>query len=946
MNINFWLSIILLFSFESLCAQEGSESIPKLIQQKQYTEAISLCDQTILKTNEPNEKSRILIWKAEATRFAVSNAEAIKILSPLSKDLSLHDSIRYDASFNLGMCYYRESKLVDATNAFAQAKELSKKLYGPDHKAYFSCLNNLGQMYKEQAKFRDAELTFLEAKNLQFKNNKGQELQYARICNNLADVYCALNKFDKAEDLYQVSLRIKEKTSGRNSKDYSKTLYNLAKYYDALGKYNLALATIDSATLAYHNAEDLDLLKILDLKSIIYIHHEKYEDAEKLILDLLAKRKSAQQEHSSEYALSLMNIGFLYIEMKRGNEAIQQLESALEKCKQIYGLNHPYTASAFTSLADANTLIKNYSKANDIYDQASKILLKYYGKDHFEYFINQFHYAKLLRLTGKSEEAKKIFVSIDEIPKNYINKLSKYLSERELENLIKIFKEYNQELYSLTQQRKDDAQLCIMSFENAIYYKAYILESLSKLRNAIVAAKSIQTIQDQLISLTRQLEAELKLPETERKNIAALENEINSLETQMKSEINSISKEDRRISFDDIRQSLRSEDAAVECITFLRGDSTYYAALVITSDREFPEFVDLSSEDLIKKLIHPAAERQADYVSYIYDFQKRGVVPTAGEKKHLYDLIWAPLLNSVSGKQKIYFSNSGYLHRIALQAIPVALDQVIADQYNIIYVNSTRDVMLQFEQSDIAYNSKAMLIGGLEYDASPNAAMQTNKPRGATTETIWQYLPWTEKEVTEIQKICQGASLASTVITKNEANEKRILAAINEEFPRVIHFSTHGVFTAAAVADHAVTATKAQSYDMTSSALVLSGANELKWNVHPEADGYLSALEISKMDLSKTELAVLSACETGLGTIDQQEGVYGLQRAFQIAGVKNIIFSLWQVPDRETKDFMANFYRNWLEKKLSIRAAFTLTQKEMRERFINPFQWAGFVLVE
>ena len=92
-------------------------------------------------------------------------------------------------------------------------------------------------------------------------------------------------------------------------------------------------------------------------------------------------------------------------------------------------------------------------------------------------------------MTGKSEEAKKIFVSIDEIPKNYINKLSKYLSERELENLIKIFKEYNQELYSLTQQRKDDAQLCIMSFENAIYYKAYILESLSKLRNAIVGSR-------------------------------------------------------------------------------------------------------------------------------------------------------------------------------------------------------------------------------------------------------------------------------------------------------------------------------------------------------------------------------------------------------------------------------------------------------------------------
>jgi CHAT domain-containing protein len=683
-----------------------------------------------------------------------------------------------------------------------------------------------------------------------------------------------------------------------------------------------------------------------DLKSIIYIHHEKYTDAEKLLLDLLETRKKINQEESSEYALSLMNIGVLYIKLQRAKEAIKYLEIAFEKCKQIYGLNHPYTASALTSLGDANTLIINYTKANEIYDQASKILSKYFGKDHFEYFINQLHYAKLLRLQGKTEEAKKIFLSIDEIPKNHIKKLSKYLSERELENLVKIFKEYNQELYCLTQLRKEDPELCTIAYENAIYYKAYILESLSKLRNAIVAAKSIQTIQDQLISLTRQLEAELKLPESERKNITILENEINSLETQMKSEINSISKEDQRISFEDIRQSLRTNDAAVECITFIREDSTYYAAFLITSDSEYPEFIDLSSEDEIKKLIQPSANRQSDYVSYIYDFQKRGVLPTTGEKKHLYDLLWSPLVNRISSKQKIYFSNSGYLHRIALQAIPIAIDQVIADRFTIIYVNSTRDVLHQFEQSDLAYNNKVMLVGGLEYDGSVNDLVQTNKPRGETNEIKWQYLPWTEKEIMEIQKICQNSSLTNTIITKKDATENRITNVLSKEFPRIIHFSTHGIFDSRSEPKGDLESRYAQSYDMSNSALVLSGANELKWNVNPEADGYLSALEISKMDLSKTELAVLSACETGLGTIDHQEGVYGLQRAFQIAGVKNIIFSLWQVPDRETKDFMANFYLNWLQKKLSIRDAFSLTQKEMRERFINPFQWAGFVLVE
>ncbi|MCF8239484.1 MAG: CHAT domain-containing protein, partial [Saprospiraceae bacterium] len=97
---------------------------------------------------------------------------------------------------------------------------------------------------------------------------------------------------------------------------------------------------------------------------------------------------------------------------------------------------------------------------------------------------------------------------------------------------------------------------------------------------------------------------------------------------------------------------------------------------------------------------------------------------------------------------------------------------------------------------------------------------------------------------------------------------------------------------------------------------------------------------------SNTELVVLSACETGLGDIKGNEGVYGLQRAFKIAGVKNLIMSLWQVPDRETMQFMTTFYGHWLDEKRTIPEAFQLTQREMRDRFYNPYSWAGFVLVE
>ena len=111
-------------------------------------------------------------------------------------------------------------------------------------------------------------------------------------------------------------------------------------------------------------------------------------------------------------------------------------------------------------------------------------------------------------------------------------------------------------------------------------------------------------------------------------------------------------------------------------------------------------------------------------------------------------------------------------------------------------------------------------------------------------------------------------------------------------------------------------------------------------------DGILTAYEISQMNLANTALVVLSACETGLGDLQGNEGVYGLQRAFKIAGVKYIIMSLWQVPDKQTTELMVAFYKKYLVKKMSVPEAFRAAQAEMRGRYEEPFLWAGFVLVE
>lgn len=129
------------------------------------------------------------------------------------------------------------------------------------------------------------------------------------------------------------------------------------------------------------------------------------------------------------------------------------------------------------------------------------------------------------------------------------------------------------------------------------------------------------------------------------------------------------------------------------------------------------------------------------------------------------------------------------------------------------------------------------------------------------------------------------------------------------------------------------------------SGLVFAGVNDY-WNGitdDVDSNGVLTALEVVNIDLRKNKLVVLSACETGLGDIKDGEGVYGLQRAFKMAGTENIIMSLWQVPDKETSEFMQKFYELlFIEQNIS--PAFAETQNLMRKKY-DHYYWAAFVLV-
>ena len=224
------------------------------------------------------------------------------------------------------------------------------------------------------------------------------------------------------------------------------------------------------------------------------------------------------------------------------------------------------------------------------------------------------------------------------------------------------------------------------------------------------------------------------------------------------------------------------------------------------------------------------------------------------------------------------------------------------------------------------------------------------------------YLPGTKKEVEKINKMLVDNNITAQLYTMSQANEESFKNLSNKH-QNIIHIGTHGFTWVDSVArkqDYFAQRMQLMGDDrefrgpiidpLNRCGLLFSGANialQGKSSELPEGvqDGVLTAKEISLLDLRDCDLVVLSACETAKGDISS-EGVFGLQRAFKMAGVQTIIMSLWKVNDEATQMLMTEFYNNWIVKKQPKREAFKNAQNAVRKEYEEPVYWAGFVMLD
>ena len=326
----------------------------------------------------------------------------------------------------------------------------------------------------------------------------------------------------------------------------------------------------------------------------------------------------------------------------------------------------------------------------------------------------------------------------------------------------------------------------------------------------------------------------------------------------------------------------------------------------------------------------------------------------------LRERIWDPLAPHLGDAKRIFVVPDGALHVVSLAALPAGGTEYLVERLPPLqYLTAERDL------SSLAAPGRSgaglLVVGGPAYDASPQATtrMETKRPAEGTTVALrgplsscagfraltFAPLPAAAGEAREIERLWKGGDVVR--IAADQATE----GAFKRMAPgrRALHLATHGYFLGPECPSALSAGEDGGDHPLRLAGLAMAGANHRREAGPDGEDGILTAEEIAALDLTGVDWAVLSACETGRGAVQAGEGVLGLRRAFQIAGVRTVVMSLWPVEDRSARAWMRRLYegrqQRGLETASAVREATLglLRERRDREQSTHPLSWGAFV---
>ncbi len=436
-------------------------------------------------------------------------------------------------------------------------------------------------------------------------------------------------------------------------------------------------------------------------------------------------------------------------------------------------------------------------------------------------------------------------------------------------------------------------------------------------------------------------------------NLNELYEKLNLIEKSLQQKLN-VNYKIEKVNWKTVQQNLQPNEAAIEIIKSITSEDTSYFYVIITPNQNQPELV---------------IQNGSSIEDYVYTYYFRNVVDRKNVDKKSYQVLWKNIIDKSQSLKnydlkKLYLVNDGIYHKIPIGTLFIPDEnRFLADKIEIVYVLNLKYI------KKAGYPIKnAVLMGYPDYKGSdllPNNLPEEqfnipNEQRSLMFRVLnftngIPMLPGTKAETDKIYEHLKKQQIPTQLYQDKQATEENF-KKINHQATSIVHIATHGFFIEDEKKSNNLLVQQDEKYNllyqnplMRSGILLANCENDLNREkiYYNREDGILTAYEVSQMNLRNTELVVLSACQTGLGDLKNEEGVFGLQRAFILAGANSLIISLWSVDDAATQEFMINFYDAWLNKKMSKFQAFYAAQKQLRtkEEFQRPFYWGAFVLI-
>lgn len=892
-----------------------------------------------------------LSWYFEATEYHLSQQydkalacyqNALKGFIELRKTDDEISVLRHIAEIK-GTLY----DVIGSENAYKQALSLSRQTGKSDAqmeilKELWKIGKTIGDVQQAQAYAASIDSLVDATSDLQTKytyyNQKGNEAR-------------DLGQYGIAEQWYLRGKDIAEHADAKNISANKHLSYsNLRNLYAAIGQYNKALQYARKAIEEFQAhtpmgdaTYNMPYMALADIYRQIGDKENCYRSLDKLFETVSRITEPKELYH-------------LYTTRGRCHFAFKNYQSALndyKKADELLATKYPQTdgdrISLLALIGGVEHQLRNYAESERYYRKYAEYAKALYGEKSLEHINAQIYLANAEGFAGNITYGCNDYTAAVLQLKVLMKQRIPYMSCTEREGLWNPLSSLCTMMtpYALEAKQTQTA-FTKNCYDALVMSKSFLLESERSMYDVIKRMGAPEDMHDYttLASMKNQVKAWEKDYNANADSILSVSREISRLENLLANRCNGYSDgtDFMDVDYDAVKHALGQNEVLIDFTDYIsQTQGRKYAAYIINKVQNYP---------LLKALF---AERQIDSLGIV----RPDMYYSEDYSEGVLKLLWEPLKENVPEGATIYYVPSQLLFQISLESLPLPDGSLLGSHYHFVRLSSARELVKMKSNAIGCKDDTAVLYGGLQYDVETTAMAEESKKydlsnllaiRGeiARGDSIFHDLQGTKEEIFKIENILKDNKWQVTPYMGKNGTEESFLD-MNGKSPRLLHLATHGFYYTPNKAED-VDYLKGYTDAMSLSGLVMSGGNAAwlgKQLPKGVLGGILTANDIARLDLSNTDMVVLSACQTGQGKATS-EGLYGLQRAFKKAGVGTIVMSLWSVSDKTTSEFMIAFYECLVNphNAWNKRKAFEEAKQIIRKKHPDPYYWAAFVMLD